>query len=89
MLSGRRNDARERSTPAPSAAARRVTGDAPKPDAIPRPTYVPAAMAFGITLFFWGIITSPVVLGVGLRRHRRCRSSAGSERCAMKNDESP
>ena len=33
---------------------------------IPRPTYSPAAMAFGLTLFFWGLVTSPVVLGVGL-----------------------
>jgi hypothetical protein len=37
-----------------------------KPDVIPRPTYAPAAMAFGLTLFFWGLVTSPVVLGVGL-----------------------
>ena len=38
----------------------------PKPDVIPRPTYAPAALAFGITLLFWGLITSPVVLGMGV-----------------------
>jgi hypothetical protein len=38
----------------------------PKPDVVPRPTYAPAAMAFGITFFFWGLVTSPVVLVVGL-----------------------
>ena len=40
--------------------------NAPKPAAIPRSTYFPAAMAFGLTLFFWGFVTSPVLLGMGL-----------------------
>ena len=38
----------------------------PKPDVIPRPTYAPIALAFGLTLLFWGFVTSPVVLGIGL-----------------------
>jgi hypothetical protein len=38
----------------------------PKPDVVPRATYAPAALAFGITFFFWGLVTSPVVLLVGL-----------------------
>jgi hypothetical protein len=38
----------------------------PKPDLIPRSTAWPAALALGITFLAWGIITSPVVLGVGL-----------------------
>jgi hypothetical protein len=38
----------------------------PRPEVIPRATFAPAAMAFGLTLFFWGLVTSPVVLGVGL-----------------------
>ncbi len=38
----------------------------PKPDAIPRSTAWPAAMALGVTLLAWGLITSPVVLGVGV-----------------------
>lgn len=38
----------------------------PKPDVIPRPTAWPAAMALGITLLAWGLITSPVILGVGV-----------------------
>lgn len=37
----------------------------PRPETIPRPTYAPAALAFGITIFFWGFVTSPVLLGVG------------------------
>lgn len=38
----------------------------PRPEAIPRPTFAPAALAFGITIFFWGFVTSPVLLAVGL-----------------------
>jgi hypothetical protein len=37
-----------------------------KPEHIPRPTPWPAAMALGITFFAWGLVTSPVVLGMGL-----------------------
>lgn len=37
-----------------------------RPAVAPRPTYAPAAMAFGVTLLFWGFVTSPVVLGAGL-----------------------
>ena len=35
---------------------------------LPRPTYFPAGLAMGTTLFFWVLITSPVVLlaGAGL-----------------------
>ena len=40
-------------------------GSTPRPEVIPRPTYAPAALAFGITLLFWGLITSPVVLAMG------------------------
>jgi hypothetical protein len=49
--------------------------DLPKPDAdwsearpreIPHPTAYPAGMAFGTTLLFWGFITSPVLVGIGL-----------------------
>ena len=38
----------------------------PRPDLIPRATAWPAAMALGVTFLAWGLITSPVVLGVGL-----------------------
>ena len=38
----------------------------PKPEHIPRPTAWPAGVALGITLFFWGIITSLVVLAMGV-----------------------
>jgi hypothetical protein len=38
---------------------------AAKPETISRPTYWPAAMALGITLLLWGLVTSPVVLVAG------------------------
>ena len=37
----------------------------PRPEVIPRPTAWPPAMALGIMFFAWGLVTSPVVLGVG------------------------
>jgi hypothetical protein len=37
-----------------------------RPETVPRPTSAPAAMAVGLTLLFWGLVTSPVVLLVGL-----------------------
>lgn len=37
----------------------------PKPDTIPRSTWWPASIALAITFFFWGLVTSPVVLAVG------------------------
>ncbi len=37
----------------------------PLPSEIPRPTYAPAALAFGLTFFLWGFVTSPVVLAAG------------------------
>jgi hypothetical protein len=33
---------------------------------LPRPTYFPAGLALGIAFLFWGLITSWVVLAVGL-----------------------
>jgi hypothetical protein len=38
---------------------------APKPAVIPESTPWPSALALAITLFGWGLITSPVLLGVG------------------------
>jgi len=37
----------------------------PLPAEIPRPTYMPAMLAFGTTFFLWGFVTSPVLLAVG------------------------
>jgi len=36
------------------------------PEHLPRPTYFPAGLAMGIAFLFWGLITSWVVLLVGL-----------------------
>jgi len=37
-----------------------------RPKIIPQPTAWPAGMAFGITLFIWGFVTSIVLVLVGL-----------------------
>jgi hypothetical protein len=33
---------------------------------LPRPTYFPAGLAMGIAFFFWGLISSWVIIVVGL-----------------------
>ena len=35
------------------------------PEQLPRPNYFPAGLAMGTTFFFWGFITSWVILAVG------------------------
>lgn len=35
------------------------------PERLPRPNYFPAGLAMGTTFFFWGFITSWVILAVG------------------------
>jgi hypothetical protein len=37
----------------------------PKPEKLARPTWWPAAMAFGATLLVWGLIASCVILVCG------------------------
>lgn len=32
---------------------------------LPRPNYFPAGLAMGTTFFFWGFITSWVIIGIG------------------------
>jgi hypothetical protein len=39
--------------------------NAPYPAHLPRPTAWPALFALGVTVFAWGIVTSPVLLLVG------------------------
>ncbi len=36
------------------------------PQELPVSTYWPIIMAFGVLFFLWGIITSPIVLAVGV-----------------------
>lgn len=38
----------------------------PKPEVLARPTWWPAALAFGSTLVAWGLITSLIILGIGI-----------------------
>lgn len=39
--------------------------NAPRPATIPRPTAWPLGVASGITLLAWGLVSSPIILGVG------------------------
>jgi hypothetical protein len=36
------------------------------PEKLPRPNFFPAGVAMGITFIFWGLITSWVILAVGI-----------------------
>jgi hypothetical protein len=38
---------------------------APKPAVIPRPTTWPSALALAVALVGWGLLTSPILLGIG------------------------
>lgn len=38
----------------------------PKPDVLAKPTWAPAALALGVTLIGWGLITSFIMLAIGL-----------------------
>jgi hypothetical protein len=35
------------------------------PEALPRPTFWPATLAFAVTFLLWGIVTTPIIAGVG------------------------
>lgn len=37
----------------------------PLPDSVPDPTYWPAALALGMTVLAWGLVTQPLVAAVG------------------------
>jgi hypothetical protein len=36
------------------------------PESLPRPNYFPSGLAMGTTFIFWGVITSWVILAVGV-----------------------
>lgn len=38
----------------------------PRPEVLARPTWWPAALAFGSTLFVWGLVTSLIIVGIGI-----------------------
>jgi hypothetical protein len=38
----------------------------PRPERIPRPTAWPVGLALGVTFVAWGLVTSPIVLCVGV-----------------------
>jgi len=50
-------------TPAPGL---RAGWHRPEHMELPRPTYWPAVMAFGILLLAWGLVTTLLISGVGL-----------------------
>lgn len=37
-----------------------------RPEHVPPPTVWPAALALGVSFFAWGLVTSPIVLTMGL-----------------------
>ena len=37
-----------------------------QPESLPRPNFFPAGLAMGTTFIFWGLITSWVVIAVGI-----------------------
>ncbi len=43
-----------------------ATWHAPRPAVLPRPTYWPAVLAFGVVFLLWGLIASPIVSITGL-----------------------
>jgi hypothetical protein len=50
----------------PTPSSREKSGwNKPKPATIPRPTYWPLVLAFGIVLILFGIVTSWIASGVG------------------------
>lgn len=50
----------------PPAEDARDDWGVPRPEIIPRPTFWPAGLAFGITFLMWGLLTSFVLIAVGL-----------------------
>ena len=52
--------------PAPPQENEKAEWALARPEIIPRPTFWPAGLAFGITFLMWGLLTSPVLITVGL-----------------------
>lgn len=38
----------------------------PQPEKVPKPTYMPATLALGVTVLFWGLVTTYLLSLVGL-----------------------
>lgn len=55
---------RDSSVPPPESAP--PGWNRPRPEVLPLPTWWPAATAFGTTLAAWGLISSNLILGIGL-----------------------
>jgi hypothetical protein len=52
--------------PDPPAAVDRSEWSLPRPEALPRPTYWPATLAFGAAVTLFGIVTSLILSGMGI-----------------------
>lgn len=50
----------------PDLETREYPGSPADPEVLPVSTYWPLVMAFGLLLFLWGIISSLIVLAVGV-----------------------
>jgi hypothetical protein len=64
MVNERETTARE-GPPPREAPARRGWESLPH-EVLPRPNFFPAGLAMGTTFIFWGLITSWVILAVGI-----------------------
>jgi hypothetical protein len=60
------NDLVDTATSRPETEALPPGWSRPLPDTLPEPTYWPAALALGITLFAWGLVTTFIISGAGL-----------------------
>jgi hypothetical protein len=49
----------------PSSPATGPGWSVPRPEKLPHPTWVPAALALGIVFLLWGIATTWLISGVG------------------------
>ena len=52
--------------PASAEATARQGWEPLPPEALPRPNFFPAGLAMGTTFIFWGLITSWVIIAVGI-----------------------
>lgn len=50
----------------PAQEGSRADWNRPKPEVLAEPTWYPAALALGATLLVWGLVTSLIIMGIGV-----------------------
>ncbi len=61
-----RAKAEQRATAPATPVEPKAAWHKPKPIVLPRPTYWPAVLAFGIVFVLWGLVASPILSGTGV-----------------------